>query len=315
MSLSERFNLSDEMAELRLNFSHAVGHLEWFHSGIQRLRVGFESALSSGNANMGFLCAVQSTVFSIISGEKELSALLKEIDYYLHLLQTYKSEMTRRFLLNSRETVSMLIDKGEATSIEAKECPGDLDPGNKFLDTFYFHQAFRNYWLGFSERCHHFAQKCFATFSPGRFYGMQIRFYYGLNLLDSLKKKMIASKRKEVHNAIAFMKVAVSHADSNCRNKLHLLEAELHGLDARHSLAVSSYDAAIASAKNSKFIHEQGLACEKAGFYYKKIGDVGNASGYFQQARKCYEEWGSSVKVEVVQRELDGLSSRYQLTL
>ncbi len=219
-------------------------------------------------------------------------------------------------MLNSRETVSMLVDKGEATSIEAKECPGELsDPGNKFLDTFYFHQAFRNFWLGFSERSRHFAQKCLSTFSPGRFYGMQIRFYHGLNLLDMLKKKMNTSRLKEVNEDIAFMKVAVSHADSNCRNKLQLLEAEKYGLDARHSLAVASYDAAIASAKNSKFIHEQGLACEKAGFYYKKIGDARNAFVYFQQARQCYEEWGSRLKVEVIQRELDRLSIQYQLRL
>jgi len=317
MALSKKFNISDQNAELQLIFFHAVGHLECFHSGIQRLRGCFESALSSGNANMGFLCVQQLIHFSIISGGKELTSLLKEMDYYLHLLQTYKSEMTRRFLLNSRETVSMLIDKGEATSIEAQECPGaDTEPGNVILNMFYFHRAFQSYWLGFSERCCHFAQKCAVAFpKPGRLYGTQVRFYHGLNLLDMLKKKTNALRRKEVDEVIALMKIAASHADSNFRNKVELLEAEKYGLDARHSQAVRLYDAAIASAKNSRFIHEQGLACEKAGFYYKKIRDVRNAFDYFQQARGCYEEWGSRVKVEFIRRELDGLNIHYQLTL
>jgi tetratricopeptide (TPR) repeat protein len=308
MSLSERFNLSD--AELHCHFASSVGHLEWFHTGTQRLRGSLESALSSGNANAGFLCATQSTVFSVVSGEKELTLLLKEIDYYLHLLGTYQSDVAKNYLLNTRGTVSVLIDKGEATSIEEKECFGDLsDPGNKFLDSFYFHHAFRNFWLGYSERCRHFAQKCFAQIQRGKYTVHLIKFYYGLNLLDMLKKKMNASRQKEVEEIIGFMKVATTHSDSNYRNKLELLEAEQYGLRCSHSEAAASYDAAISSAKTSKFVNEQGLACEKAGFYYKRKGDARNALVYFQQAHACYEEWGSRVKVDVIQRELDHLNS------
>lgn len=310
MSLSERFNLSDQMPELRLNFYTAVGRYEWLHSGAQALRGGFESALSSGNANMGFFCAVQATSFSIMSGEKKLTSLLKEIDYYLHLLETYKSEVAKKYLLAFRETVSKLIDKGEETSIEAKECLGDVsDSGNKFIGTFYFHQAFRHFWLGYNERCCHFAQKCFGRIPQGKYLVCLIKFYYGLNLIDTLKKKMNAAKQKEVDEIVTFMKVVVTHAGSNGRNKLELLEAEQYALAARHSEAVASYDAAIASAKKSKFTHEQGLACEKAGFYFKMIGRAQNALLYFQQAHACYEEWGSTVKVEVIQRELDELNS------
>jgi hypothetical protein len=120
---------------------------------------------------------------------------------------------------------------------------------------------------------------------------------------------MNASRRKEVEEIIAFMKITGMHSDSNYKNKLELLEAELHGLSARHREAVALYDAAIASAKTAKFINEQGLACEKAGFYYKGKLDARNAFVYFQQAHACYEEWGSRVKVEVIQRELDHFSS------
>ena len=108
---------------------------------------------------------------------------------------------------------------------------------------------------------------------------------------------------------IESMKVAVKHADSNIRNKLELLQAELHGLGARHNEAVALYNAAIASAKKSKFIHEQGLACERAGLYYKKMGFARDALVHFQQAHACYKEWGSSVKVGAIQRELDGFNS------
>ena len=310
MTLSERFNLSDQMAQLSPNFINAVGHLEWFHAGVQRLRVCFDSALSSGNAEMGFFCALQLVIFSILSGEKELTSLLKDIDYYLHLLETYKSEISKKYLLSYRETVSMLIDKGEATSIEAKEYLGDAnDPGNKFMDTYYCQQVLRNFWLGYGERCRHFAKKGFARIPQGKYFFHIIKFYYGLSLLEMLKKKLNSARQKEVEEIIESMKVAVKHADSNIRNKLELLQAELHGLGARHNEAVALYNAAIASAKKSKFIHEQGLACERAGLYYKKMGCARDALVHFQQAHACYKEWGSSVKVGAIQRELDGFNS------
>ncbi len=313
MALSERFNSTDQkMAELSLNFMNSVGHLEWFHPGAQRLRVCFHSALSSGNANMGFLCATQSINFSLVSGEKELNSLLKEIDYYLHLLKSYKSEVSKKYILCFRETTSMLIDKGEATSnsIEEKDYHGDLsDPGNKFLDTFYCHKVLLNFWLGYYERSRHFAQKGLERIRRGTYLYHIVKFYYGLSLLEMLKKKSNVSRQKEVDEIIESMKDAVKLADVNIRNKLELLQAELHGLGTCHNDSEALFRASIASAKRSNFIHEQGLACEGAGRYYQKMGREQNALDYFRQAYACYKEWGSTVKAASIQKELDSFNS------
>ena len=315
MSIAKKFILPDQNAELDLSFVYSVGYLEWFHLGVRRLRGGFESLLSNGIVNMGFLCAAQSTIYSIVSGEKKLTLLLKEVDYYLQLLNTYKSEMTRRLLMICRKIVSMLIDKGKSTSIEEFDNPGtqgDESP-QRLLDLVWFTGTIQNYWLGYSERCCHFAQKCFITFmKPGRLYRVIVSFYHGLNLLDMLKKKSNPPRRKEIKKVIESMKVAVSHADCNFKNKLELLEAELYGLDARHSQAVAAYDAAMASARSYKFVHEQGLACEKAGFYFRKVGDLRNALRYFDQARVCYDEWGSRIKVEMMEKEINAINALFQ---
>ena len=99
------------------------------------------------------------------------------------------------------------------------------------------------------------------------------------------------------------------YADVNIRNKLELLQAELYGLGARHNDSEELFHASIASAKKSKFIHEQGLACERSGLYYKKMGREQNALDYFQQAHACYKEWGSTVKAASIERELDSFNS------
>lgn len=94
------------------------------------------------------------------------------------------------------------------------------------------------------------------------------------------------------------------NSDWNYKNKLFLLEAELQSLNGSYCAAMSLYDASIVSARNSGFIHEQGLACEKAGFHFK-AHDAYSAFEYFKQALACYEEWGSSTKVAAIQAELN----------
>ena len=315
MSIRKSFNYSpDEFADLEFEYIFTVGYLEWFHSGVHRSRSAFESALSSGNVYNGFLCAAQVASLSIISGEKKLSLLLNEIDYYLNLLQTYNNEMTKIFLLMYRKTVSMLIDKGEATSLATSAGPEPVNEGDAtpqaVLDMVYINETIQTHWLGYKERCCHFAKKCFDSLS--NFYHEHrviVLFYHGLNSFDMLKKKLTPQRRKEVKDVIDSLKVTVSHAESNFRNKLELLEAEQYALEGNCELAEKSYFASISTARDNKFIHEQGLACERAGLYFRKVGNLDNAISYLTQARTCYDEWGSRVKVELMDRELNAMRS------
>ncbi len=131
----------------------------------------------------------------------------------------------------------------------------------------------------------------------------------GLNLLDMRKKKANLHQIKVVEGIIASMKVATSHAHTNFKNKLELLEAERYGLTAHHDSAVAlrAYEAAITSARKAGFIHEQGLACEKAGFYSKRVKDNERSLTYFNQALECYKKWGSSMKADFIRKELRNL--------
>jgi hypothetical protein len=168
MSLVERFDVPAQIPELYLNF---YGRIAWrfepFQAGIGNLRHSFEAGLSYGNNDMGMHCGIHVIKYLLFSGAN-LRSILKEIDYYLRLLETYKSEMARNFLLTWRETVSMLIDNGQATSIQAKACLGDLeDPGNKMREAFFHHSAIRCFWLGHTERCRYYSEKCLNLFGQG----------------------------------------------------------------------------------------------------------------------------------------------------
>jgi hypothetical protein len=90
--------------------------------------------------------------------------------------------------------------------------------------------------------------------------------------------------------------------------QVYLLKAEQFSFQNRNSEAQSSYAAAINSARSSGFIHEQGLACELAGYHFKKVYDLRSAWISFDQAKQCYVDWGSQMKVDSVSQQLTSLS-------
>ncbi len=107
------------------------------------------------------------------------------------------------------------------------------------------------------------------------------------------------------------MREKVEKNSWNYQCKVHLLEAVmLSAAAAVKAKAKVSFNAAISAARSSKFIHEQGLACELAALHCLKHEDIEDATNLFQQARECYTEWGSQVRVELVTKQLNKLASR-----
>jgi len=190
LSLQERFDVAAQVPELYSNF---YGRIAWrfepFQDCANNLRRGFETGLSSGNNDMGLECALQVIKTNIFSGSN-LKSLLNEIDYYLHLLKTFQITRGINVMITFRETVSVLIDKGHATSIEAKAAFGDLsDPGNRLRETFFTHQAIQAYWSGYTERCQYYIEKYMSVICIGhdvRLATFQMEFYHGKEAEDAI---------------------------------------------------------------------------------------------------------------------------------
>ncbi|MEY3995539.1 MAG: hypothetical protein RL690_935 [Actinomycetota bacterium] len=183
MLLAERFDVGAQIPKIFPGFYGLIAwRFEPFHLGADSLRRGFEAGLTYGNSDMGLHCAVHAIKNSIHSGAN-LRSLLKEIDYYLHVSEKYNSELTKNFILIFRETVSLLIDKGHASSIEAKACFGDVNKKeNKFREAVLHHSAIRCFWLGHHERSQHFSEKCMnldLVEQKGNCTACIVKFYYG----------------------------------------------------------------------------------------------------------------------------------------
>ena len=61
--------------------------------------------------------------------------------------------------------------------------------------------------------------------------------------------------------------------------------------------AKSSYEASIKAAHDHRFIHEEGLALERAGLFYLGRGKKTDARLVLNQAKVCYERWGAMALV------------------
>ena len=115
-----------------------------------------------------------------------------------------------------------------------------------------------------------------------------------------------------VKKAIKVMEERAKDSRWNYSNKLHLLEAESFSSNGHNTLAIKSYKAAIEASKSSRFIHEQGLACELAAIHCKnkKVKDLDTSLTYFREAKACYEQWGSQPKVDAMIQQIDIMIQR-----
>ena len=172
--------MATQLPEIYFNFYGRVAwRFEPFQDGMVRLRQGFEAGLSSGHVDMGFYCLVFFIKLSIVSGAN-LKSTLQEIDSHLRLLKTYKSEVSNNYILNYRETVSLLIEKGGARSTEVKDDFGIVDESKLRDDELFYHKGIRAFWLGHTEQCQYNSKK-FMSLSLEEL-GMiksQVEFYHG----------------------------------------------------------------------------------------------------------------------------------------
>lgn len=99
----------------------------------------------------------------------------------------------------------------------------------------------------------------------------------------------------------------MSHWADNCEdNFLHLqklMAAELARLENPISIHIGLFEEAINAAKNSGFIRDEAVACERAARHMLGLGLDRGAEGYLRAAYYTYKRWGASRKVALLEQE------------
>lgn len=87
----------------------------------------------------------------------------------------------------------------------------------------------------------------------------------------------------------------------NFHNKMLLLSAEYHFAIGDFEKATQEYQLAITSARNHRFINEEALANELAGYFQLRRGSKDLSRLLINQAIKCYQRWGATKKASILQ--------------
>ncbi len=90
------------------------------------------------------------------------------------------------------------------------------------------------------------------------------------------------------------------HSTWNWENKMLLLEAECLFSKGEMEKAEGQYKLAIESARRHRFVHEEGLGNDLLSMFHIANGNVDKAKSHMSQARACYEKWGASALVELL---------------
>jgi len=94
------------------------------------------------------------------------------------------------------------------------------------------------------------------------------------------------------------MSQLVEYSPWNFENKLCLLQAELDYLNHRHKMAEAKYLAAITSAHNHRFFHEEAMAREMYGIYLVENKLAVRGIPQLEMALDNYKKWGAVRKVD-----------------
>ena len=84
------------------------------------------------------------------------------------------------------------------------------------------------------------------------------------------------------------------HLDWNFKNKVLLIEAELHYALRAFDKAATRYQVSIKAAQEHNFIHEQAIASELAGIFFLERGLSEKSYSHFKNSSDCYEEWDAT---------------------
>lgn len=120
-------------------------------------------------------------------------------------------------------------------------------------------------------------------------------FYDGLINLYFMGKTGDSRHLERGNNAVSKMREWSRHSEWNFKNKLLLLNAELHRVMNESYQAAICYEESIKAANDHKFINEEAIANELAGIFYVGQGDRQRSLSHFKRSVECYQKWGAPV--------------------
>lgn len=250
----------------------------------------------SGNLLTSGLILGTIFVRSIYAGIN-LHDLKKDIEVHLKSAKKRSQQLLQMHLSIEYDVVTRLIGD------EKFECSCKLDSESPVLDVIKFTlEMMASFYQDHLERVLH-KSKLWDSLSDFHRWKVPlgsifVSFFSGLAsfCLHSRGKQKNQRHIKTLSKALSTLEKASQFSEWNYKNKYLLLKAAYLTVTGNSFEAGEVYDNAISASRASKFVHEEGLACEFAAMHHKKHGNNAFALSLLSQAESCYKIWGSNIK-------------------
>ena len=126
-----------------------------------------------------------------------------------------------------------------------------------------------------------------------------------LIFLDAMSSLTVHQKstwkaRHAGNDSLKQLREYAEHCPENVLNKVYLVEAEQFSLRKQRDKAVRRFNMSIQLASQNNITHEEALANERAGRRLLEWGWKSMALKHLEEAKRLYEAWGSTYKMEQI---------------
>ncbi|MCT7993564.1 AAA family ATPase [Laspinema olomoucense] len=308
-----------ELGNLKaLVIHYSIGIRHWKESfrdiPLAQMQEGIQVGIETGNFENACYNALDYCCYSIFAGVNLLEFLPKHEQYtqlIIKLKQIYSVYWNRalqgiplNLLKEDFEYYGLTV--GKSWEEEEQILAEWVEMNATFLLCIaYLSKAFVFYYLNQFDSALEAAQKAelYGESSSSYVVFPQHRFYYSLALVSVCHSESIPTLKKaefleKARSNQELMKEWAKYAPENYQNKYDLVEAELARISGNYLDAQTLYEKAIQGARKQGFIHEEGLAYERAAEYYLTLDREEIGQFYLKNAYACYASWGATAKLK-----------------
>ena len=318
--LTEKYNFIAPKTEV-CNFLAAF-IASWTHHismDIQYSRIGYDTALQTGNITFGCFHWLQIIRGMIVRGDT-LDELYKTtvagrhftttagfwvIGQMLHAMQRYTQTM--RGLSDSFSTFNG-EDFNEETFVA-----DELSKNVPIIQMWYHELRMEAHFLAgdYGEAVRE-GLKAKKTINLAISTVPFAEYYFYLPIAASCHFDSADAAKQEEYKQLlieheARLRVWAKSCPDNYLCKHALVEAEIFRLGGRNDEAAALYDKAAEAANKSGFVHNAAMSKELAARFYRSRGDIATASRYIREARDCYAKWQAHGKVKHLEKQYPDL--------
>jgi len=257
----------------------------------------FKSALETGDHEKLQICANSYFITIFVSGltltsVERIIDEMEEIQFINKIIPNTIGQITSTFIFSESRNPSVLIKE------KIQELPRSHIPIRMLSRVYILCLMAATYFHEYEVASGLIEGNRLLVNLFGTYLSVLNEFFVGFVALSVAKMNTEKSKWLSIaKSCIDKLRNWCPNVPENISNKLTLLEAEMSASNGDDDNAKKLYIKAISLSKKFNFIHEEALACEKAGKYFLEKNDEVNAAQLLLRSYKAYFQWGATAKM------------------